>query len=227
MKIEKEKKYLRNAAGYLLINDLISKLSGFSQKGVVCYGIYSKADMPKTSFGDGKIHLLYAGVIGHEDALMAVDMCRFLSHKYYMHILGYGSKDGILDLECRIEEVNRQMGFKIVSYDGCLSGNEYAAFLAKCDIGICTRFLDDSMSNYTFPSKVLAYMSNGLLPVSSPLTCIKKSKVSEYVVFSEEVTPESFAKAVKSINTEYFKYDNSILTKLDQDFIFELKHLFN
>ena len=53
-------------------------------------------------------------------------------------------------------------------------------------------------------------MSNGLLPVSSPLTCIKKSKVSEYVVFSEEVTPESIAKAVKSINTEYFKYDNSI-----------------
>ena len=86
LKIEKEKKYLRNAAGYLLINDLISKLSGFSQKGVVCYGIYSKADMPKTSLGDGKIHLLYAGVIGHEDALMAVDMCRFLSHKYYMHI---------------------------------------------------------------------------------------------------------------------------------------------
>ena len=57
-------------------------------------------------------------------------------------------------MECRIEEVNRQMGFKIVSYDGCLSGNEYATFLAKCDIGICTRFLDDSMSNYTFPSKV-------------------------------------------------------------------------
>ena len=83
------------------------------------------------------------------------------------------------------------------------------------------------MSNYTFPSKVLAYMSNGLLPVSSPLTCIKNSKVSEYVVFSEEVTPESFAKAGKSINTEFFKYDNSILTKLDQDFIFELKHLFN
>lgn len=29
-----------------------------------------KQDMPKTSLGDGKIHLLYAGVIGHEDALI-------------------------------------------------------------------------------------------------------------------------------------------------------------
>lgn len=225
--IEKEKRYLRKAAGYLLINDLISKLSGFTNKGVICYGIYSKTDIPKSSFKDGKIHLIYAGVIGNEDALMAVDMCRFLSRKFYMHILGYGSKTGLFELDSRISEVNEQMGFNIVSYDGCLSGYEYAAFLSKCDIGICTRYLDDTMSNYTFPSKVLAYISNGLLPIVSPLTCIKESKISDCVIFSKEVTAKSFAEAVKSIDTGHLKYENSILTVLDRAFIAELKQLFN
>lgn len=226
--IEKEKEFLRKkAAGYLVVNDLVSKLADFKMKSVVCYGVYSRVNVKKSSFNDGKIHLVYAGVIGNEDALLAVDICQYLTSQYYMHILGYGlSETAISELENKISEVNTQCGFRIVSYDGCLLGDDYYSFLAKCDIGLCTRVLNDDLSNYTFPSKVLGYISNGLLPLSSPLTCIKKSKIANKVLFSEGVTPHDFAVSIMSCDKKLNNYDNSFLLALDSCFVQELRQLF-
>ena len=226
MQIENEKKYLRKASGYILVNDLISNLSGFSAPNVVCYGVYSRKNMPNISFNDGKIHLIYAGVI-NEDALMAVEISKYLSDKYHIHILGYGIEPNIVKLEREIENVSL-ISQCAVSYDGCKFGEEYMLFLAKCSMGICTRVLEDSLSDYTFPSKVLAYISCGLLPVCSHLTCIKESKIYSHVLFARQVTPDAFAEAIMSVDTSFLcNYDNSFLDQLDLNLISELRSLFN
>lgn len=225
--IEKEKKYLRKSSGYILVNDLISKLSGFAHKNVVCYGVYSRVAMHKSTLGDDKIHIVYAGVIDNRDAIMAVDICRFLNDKYRMHIVGYGLESHIRNLQKKIEEINKKTGFLIVSYDGCLNGDEYIQFLNKCNIGICPRLLEDNLSNYTFPSKVLVYISNGILPVTSSLSCIRESQIRDKVVQSKENTAKSFAEAITSINVESLEYDNSFLDELDLQFVSNLRHLFS
>lgn len=225
VKIEKEKKFLRKASGYLLVNDLIGKLSGFSASSVVCYGTYSRIKLPKDSFNDEKIHIVYAGVI-NEDALMAVEISKYLSSKYFIHILGYGIEEELVKLEEKIKNVG-SISQCMVSYDGCKFGDEYISFLAKCSIGICTRILEDPLSNYTFPSKILAYISNGLLPVCSPLSCVKESKIYSHVLFARQVTPDAFAEAIMSADESVvLNYDNSFLDQLDLNLIAELKYLF-
>ena len=227
VQIEQEKKYLRNASGYLLVNDLIGNLCDFNAPSVVCYGEYTRTSIPKLSFDDDKIHIVYAGVI-NEDAFMAVEISRYLPNKYVIHILGYGSEDSIIKLKEKVKEIHTDSESCIVSYDGCKSGEEYILFLAKCRIGICPRILDDSLSDYTFPSKVLAYISNGLLPICSPLSCIKESKIYNHVLLAKQVSPDAFAEAIMSVDTSFLSnYDNSFLDQLNLNLIVELRCLFN
>lgn len=225
--IEREIKYLQKASGYILVNDLMADLCNFKSKYLVCYGCYNRNDTRKISFNDKKIHVVYAGSINYSDAFIAIDACRFLSNRYYMHILGYGTSEMIKKMTNSIEKINKEKGFEIVSYGGCLFGKEYDEFISKCDIGLCTRALQNSYSNYTFPSKVLVYMSYGVLPLSSNINCINKSKISDKLVYSKDITPSAFADAILSIPEESLTYDNSFLDELDNSFVLSLKDFFS
>lgn len=228
--IEKEKLYLKKIAdGYVLVNDIISKKCGFTKPFVVCYGDYQIVSSQKSNFPDNKLHIVYAGVIGDEntDAFIAADTARFLSKKYHIHILGYGLKCTITKIKQHIASINKDLGYQNVTYDGCLSGDSYYDFLSKCRIGLCTRVLEDSLSDYTFPSKVMVYLGNNLIPVCSPISSVVNSSVNDYIIFTKNVTPESIAESISSITN--FE-ENSIETKLvelDNSFKKELIRLFS
>src|SRR5690606_27368897 len=110
-----------------------------------------------------------------------------------------------------------------VIYEGFLKGGDYINFLNNCDFAINPRVLSDNLSDYTFPSKVLAYLSVGLPVVSTPIRCIEESKVSDLISFSEGTDPLSFSNAIKKINLNtnpVFKIES-----LDKAFIIDLKRL--
>lgn len=229
-KIRKEIKYLQNAHGYILVNDLIAEKCGFLNKPIaICYGDYRMTSIKKGSFSDKNIHLVYAGGIDQPDSdvYLALATMPCLPSNYRLHILGYGLSENIILMKQKIDGLNASLGNEFITYHGCLSGNEYFSFLSKCDIGLCTRVLIDKYSDYTFPSKVLVYLGNNLIPICSPISSVSNSQISNYVFFHKDFTPQSVADTVLSIQKKYNIVHGSILNLLDERFVKSLTKLFD
>lgn len=226
--LQKEIKYLQNAKGYILVNDLMADKCGFiNSPNAVCYGDYRMTAIKKGTFSDKNIHLVYAGVIGNADSdvYLSIETMRYLPLNYRLHILGYGIPEDVFFVKKRIDELNAFLGNELITFHGCLSGNEYLSFLSKCDIGLCTRVLVDKFSDYTFPSKVLVYLGNNLIPICSPISSVIHSQVSNYVVFSKTIEPQSIAESVLSIQVKQNIASGNILNLLDKKFIVALNQL--
>lgn len=226
-KIDKEIKYLQGADGYILVNDLIKDKCGFKTDNYcVCYGDYNVHVLKKNRASKDYIHLVYAGVIGVEgsDVDLAIDIMHLLPDNYKLFILGYGVDTDIERMKMKILDTNIKLGEDRIIYKGCLFGEEYSSFLTQCDIGLCTRVLQDSLSDFTFPSKVLVYLGHSLIPVCSPISCIQKSKVASSIVFCENITPQAVVEAILSI--KFRNIDSHLLTDLDSEFVNRLSTLF-
>lgn len=219
-KIKDEIRSLKDAEGYVLVNDILAeRLNLVNKPSVVCYGNYLKKETENSDKDTDLINLVYAGFIGGEesDVQLALDSIVLLPDNYFLNILGYGNENDIERLKDKIELINEKKGKEQVKYGGCLSGDEYDSFLANCHIGLSTRVLIDEYSDFTFPSKVLVYLSNNLIPISSKIRCILESKVSESVTFYENNTPESVAKAI--LNVDVHKKRKSLINELDIQFV--------
>lgn len=221
--IEKEINSLKNADGYILVNDIISnRLQLIDKPFVICYGSYIKKDNIVNLTSDKNVNLVYAGFLGGEgsDVALAIETIKLLPSNYFLNILGYGNEDNIRTLNRKIKSINAINDIEKVKYFGCLTGKEYDNFLAKCHIGLSTRVLVDEFSDFTFPSKIMVYLSNNLIPVSSKIKCIEDSQVSSLVVFYDENSPESVAQAVSSIDIKKFNSDySSLISDLDVKFV--------
>lgn len=230
-KIEKEIKYLKNADAYILVNDLVASKCGFdTHPFAVCYGDYRTIGNLNKKVRDinDPINIVYAGVIGdkNSDVYLSIETMRFLPNNYFLDILGYGSVENIDKMKMKISEMNKYFKYDKIIYHGSLSGKEYTNFLATCQIGLSTRVLEDKYSDFTFPSKVLVYLGNNLITVSSPISCITKSKISDAVFFYEQSTPQSVSEKILSISrNEFNKSNNDLLDKLNDNFIEDLKKI--
>lgn len=98
-----EIEHLRSiASGYILVNDIMATECHFRGRKAVCYGTYELSSTKVKCISDnGLIHIVYAGVIGDigSDAFLAVKIAKFLSPRYIIHLLGYGSDDNIILLK--------------------------------------------------------------------------------------------------------------------------------
>lgn len=230
IKIQKEIEYIQAISSKnIVVNELMMDKCGLHNDFAVCYGSYNIVNRKKNQVlktDDNKIHVVYAGVIGEKgtDAFLAVKIADALPRNYRVHILGYGTDVNIEDLKRNIEKVNSKHQDVVVSYDGCLSGDDYIEFLQGCQLGLCTRTLEDEYSDYTFPSKVLVYLGNNVLPVCTPIRCIQRSQISRSVVFSNDTSVDSIVNSILSISS--FSVDNSaILKKLHSRFTDEMSRI--
>ncbi|MFK8933320.1 glycosyltransferase [Acinetobacter junii] len=218
-----EIKSLKGADAYIYVNDLLPDIIEKTKPYVVCYGDYHiKSILPIKISGERK-KIVYAGLISEKDdsdIYLAVNAMKYLDNSYSLSILGYGSDCALKKLKQYIVENNLSNN---VVYEGFLKGEAYINFLQNCDFAINPRVLSDRLSDYTFPSKVLAYLSVGLPVVSTPIRCIKESKVSGLVSFSESTDPLSFSNAIKSLNLN--TNPTSTIVSLDKAFIVDLRRL--
>lgn len=229
-KIDKEIEYFNanKFSGFILVNDIIAEKCGIKKKSIVCYGKYNVEDTYRDSkIQNETINIVYAGLISSQgsDVYLAVDIARHLPGNYRIFILGYGSDFSIADLIRYIDQSNVRNECK-VSYEGCLQGDDYLRFLRTCQIGLCTRILKDELSNYTFPSKVMAYLSYGLIPVCTPISCVQQSKISDLVLFSEDISSESIASIILRIDFSLASLYRDRLNMLDLEFVKSLRELF-
>lgn len=218
-----EIKSLKGADAYIYVNDLLPDIIENTKPYVVCYGDYHiKSILPIKISGERK-KIVYAGLISEKDdsdIYLAVNAMKYLDNSYSLSILGYGSDCALKKLKQYIVENNLSNN---VVYEGFLKGEAYINFLQNCDFAINPRVLADNLSDYTFPSKVLAYLSAGLPVVSTPIRCIEESKVSDLVSFSEDTDPLSFSNAIKSLNLNTNPV--STIMSLDKKFIIDLRRL--
>ena len=154
------------------------------------------------------------------DVYLAIDAMHYLKEGYCLKIIGYGS---IADINFLREYISTQgLGDKVF-YEGLLSGDEFSNYLSRCSIGLNPRVLENTISDYTFPSKVLTYLSHGLSVVSTNINCIKESKVSTAICFSEDSTPQAFSQAI--VEVDLSKKAEDVLNVLDKEFKSDLKRL--
>lgn len=228
---KKELDFFKTADRYIFQSELLEHLINKENKPyAVLYGTYTVSETDVTQDNSSacsqKTHCVYAGTLDPRKggAETALNTALYLPENYHVHILGFGSEKEIQYIKDRVSKVSSNCKCS-VSYDGCLSGDEYKDFISSCQIGLSTQDPDASFNATSFPSKILAYIANGLRVVTVRIPAIEKSAVAENVFFYEENTPESVAAAIKSIDlTKAYDGKDTIRT-LDKKFLANLQML--
>ena len=136
---------------------------------------------------------------------------------YHIHILGFGNEQDISEINSTINAVSSKTAC-MVSYDGCLSGEEYEKFIQRCHIGLSTQNPQADFNDTSFPSKIFTYMANGLQVVSADIPVVRTSAVNEYMNYYSEQTPQGIANAIKSV-PDLSEFDpREVINKLNSDF---------
>lgn len=229
--INHEMGLFKGVNNYIFINNILPKYFGKNIKYAVAHGNYESINCRRGDKSQKDINVVYAGKIDSKeitDAFLAVESSRFLCENYHVFILGYGKKNDIELLLDLINKVNSEVGFDVVSYEGCLTGKEYDDFLNRCQIGLCTRAMPEPYCNFCFPSKTIVYLTHGLRVICPQSSNIVTSNVSSFIDYIEgDVNAENVAKAVmkSGINTKNDISEN--LFRIDQGFKSDLRVILN
>lgn len=224
---KKEYKLFRRADAYIFPTELLNeKLNSEHKSHCIIYGTYQVEENRHCSFNDGKIHVVYAGTFDPRKggATAAAAAAEFLPEKYHVHILGFGSKADTEQLKQVITKVSEKSA-ATVTYDGCLSGEEYIRFIQSCDIGLSTQNPNAAFNDTSFPSKILSYMANGLRVVSIRIPAIERSAIGDLVTYYDTQTPEAIAEAILKVDFEKPYDSRAKIETLHEDFVQKIKSL--
>lgn len=186
---------------------------------LIIYGTYRVEEDRHCSFGDEKIHVVYAGTFDpRKGGAAAAAAAEFLPANYHVHILGFGSKTDVDHIRQTVAEISEKSA-ATVTYDGCLSGEEYIRFIQSCDIGLSTQNPDAAFNDTSFPSKILSYMANGLRVVSIRIPAIERSAIGDLVTYYDTQTPEAIAEAIQSVDMSAPYDSRAEIRTLDESFL--------
>lgn len=222
-----ELRIIKAADGYIFPNDLMNQAFNSNGKPFgVEYGIYKPEPRLNEPTKDGKIHVVYAGTLdpdkgGAQNTLIASE---YLPSNYHIHIIGFGSEKQINNIKVQIDDLLKTSSC-MISYDGCLDGDEFIRFIQKCHIGLSTQKTDAKFNDTSFPSKILTYFANGLQVVSVNIPVIKACSLSQYISFFDRVEGREIANAIMAVTDFSPKYN--ILKDLDMEFEEKLKGMLN
>ena len=106
--------------------------------------------------------------------------------------------------------------------DGKKIGEEYLEFLQSCQIGLSTQKPEGDYNNTSFPSKILAYLANGLQVITVKIPVIEASKVGNAVHYYNESDPKAVAETIMKVNISSALDTRKLVCQLDQEFRNEL-----
>lgn len=222
-----EMKFFDSADGYIFPTQLLNKKFNETNKpSVIIHGTYNVEHDRRVSFGDNKIHIVYAGTFDPRKggAAAAIAAAEYLSENYHVHIIGFGSDKDVEHIRKVIDETNSKSKAS-VTYDGLLSGEDYIQFLQKCKIGLSTQDPNADFNETSFPSKILSYMANGLRVVTVRIPAIEESAISQDVYYYDRQTPTAIAEAIMKIDFNDGYDGRKRIKELDKSFRMQLKNL--
>lgn len=206
---------------------LLDKVNLFEKPYVVIHGTYQVETDRGSKFSDDKIHCVYAGTFDPRKggAIAAAAAAGYLPDNYHIHVIGFGSKRDTGNIQKEINRLSKKKSSCQVTYDGCLSGEEYIRYIQKCKIGLSTQNPEAAFNMTSFPSKILSYMANGLRVVSIRIPAIETSAIGKRLYYYDAQTPEEIAKAILSVDVNDNYDGRSLIKKLDMKFAMELDAL--
>lgn len=219
-----EKKLLAAADSYLFSTELLAKSFDTNKPYACCNGIYAPAKRLAEPLQDGKIHLLYTGIIDFEKrgAFNAVEATRYLDENYVLHILGFGETEKLC---ARIQELNQTNRCQII-FDGLRQGDDFIRYCEQCHIGLSTQSMSGAYLQTSFPSKILSYLSMGLSVVSCYVECVSACKIGDLVSYYHKDDPQEIAKAIRQVSVQE---GNAVIlnrmAQLDDAFCEDMKRL--
>lgn len=224
---KEETDFIKEADAYIFSSGMLEEqLNTDNKEYAICLGTYKEAADFTHTKNDKKIHAVYAGTLDPRKggAAAAAATAKYLPENYHIHLLGFGSEKETEFLRKHIENISSQSKCS-VTYDGCLSGNEYLKFIQSCDIGLSTQNPDAEFNTTSFPSKILSYMSNGLRVVSIRLPAIETSDVGKYMYYYDTQTPEEIAKAIMSVDINDSYNGRGLVAELANQFSDNMKRI--
>ena len=200
----------------VLLNDIINK--GNEKPYVIVHGTYHAEKEYRSDRDTEKIHVVYAGTLNQTKggAAAAAATAEYLTEKYHIHIIGFGTEEEKEDIIARIEHVKAKTKCS-VSFDGVKLGEEYTRFIQKCDIGLSVQNPDASYNETSFPSKVLSYLSNGLRVVSIRIKALETSAVNELISYYDHQDPKEIAQAIMKIRMNESCDSRSVIKRLNDE----------
>lgn len=221
----KERAFLKQADGYLVMSEQLARLLCGGKPYVVCLGACKAEEAIRGDKWEG-IHVVYSGTLDPKKggAFGAVRAAAHLPEGYHLHILGVGSREEEAAVKAEIASVSRDSAAEI-TYDGSLYGQAYRAFLGKCHIGLSTQDPGGAFNETSFPSKILSYLSAGLRVVSARIPAVESSGLGQALYYYKNQTPQEIAQAIRNVDLKG-AYDPAALVRtLDHRFSREIRQL--
>lgn len=226
-KKHKEEDYFRLAEKYIFPTELLNEIINVDNKPyVIATGVYKSCDIRSIHNTSECIDVIYAGTLSREKggAEAAVSCAEYLPPNYSVHVMGYGVKEEIDNIEQMIKKTGDDSHAK-VTYHGVLRGKEFSDYVQSCQIGLATQDIRADFNNTSFPSKILMYLSNGLQVVSGRIPAVEKSGVGNIVYYYDEQDPRKIAEAIMSVELKNGFSCKDQLSGLDQDLRKNIKNL--
>jgi hypothetical protein len=219
-----EKRIIKASKSFIFASEVLEKNCNIEHKPfAIAYGAYHIPPLCAEKRNDGKIHLVYAGLIEKDRvAFNSIRIAKYLDSNYHVHIIGYGEQRNIDLLKKEIETIQRNTKCTL-TYDGLKRGSEYTSFLQSCHIGICPLTSDNRFQLACFPSKITSYLTNGLEVITTENAVLKNSRYKKFLHFAPNEKPESFAKVLKNMQDSNVGSPRTHIMKMDEEFCESMK----
>ncbi len=215
---------------FIFVNSYIPKeLEIDENKYITVYGSYELPKVETEKYRDGKVHVLYAGAIEklNNGAFTAIQTARFLPNNFIVHIIGKGMKEHVEEAKNIIKNINEETGVEKIVYDGFFSGEELDEYMGRCHIGVGTYSIQDSYSNYIFPSKLVSYMCRNLKVVTGRSDCYMNIPISRNWVYYDYSDYETIAAAIMQAAQNSMGIDNkTVIIELDAELVNKFKSFY-
>jgi len=232
-----EKKLIAEADAYVFASPMMLDLTQGNKPYTVNYGSYAPAEAQmrkKEKTLDGKVHLLYSGVLEplRKAGELAIEAMEALPENYVLHIAGFGNEAYVSEVRRKITEINQKKGFEAIVFHGFLNQVQLGDLMQMCDISLSTHKYEFAwQSDLSFPSKIPLNMANGLYMVTQDLPVIFNSPFKDAICFYGGDAPTDVAKAIRNCAETLLKEQSvipsEIVAELDRNFRADLKEIRN
>lgn len=213
-----EEKMYTLASKYIVVNDLIyERFLDNNKPYMVLYGNYTAQCKISEKNTDGRIHVIFSGSIDRiRGADRAVAAANYLPDSYCLHITGGGQSNVVAEIANEAERINQNAGYEKVILHGQLPMQELDALVQSMHIGLNLQDVNNPFEAVSFPSKIAFYFAHGLNVVSSRMSSVEASRISDRLSYYDGNDPKEIAAAIQRTHILTFEENVSVLEELDR-----------
>lgn len=184
---------IKYASGYIIVNNNIQKFISNNRPTLLNAGYYCYENIPAPDFDvKNNWQIIYSGRL---DDLSGVEIfleaLRFIEVKCNVIITGVGAIEAYVN---SFKNINPLIDFKFL---GILNKQRYYQMLRNSQIAVNPISLKYGFSDVSFPSKILQYLSFGLIVVSSNIEALNiLDQLKKYIYTYNNDSPQQLAQQI-------------------------------